>query len=334
MVRASRIIIPLLVILLALIAGAAGIRYALLLPVENDRIFDIPAGDNLSSLTGRLAGQEVLRVDEALFKVVALASRGNGPILAGQYRIKAGMDSLELLSLFRSGKVIQHRITFPEGWTLDQWLAVLWEAPYLESALPTLEHESFAGLFDIEGEPEGWFFPDTYYYVKGDTELDVLAQAHKRMKEVLRQEWNARGSVGKLTSEYDALILASIIEKETGSDADREKIASVFHNRLTLGMKLQSDPTVIYGMGQSFTGDLKRQHLRTDTPFNTYTRTGLIPTPICSPGRASIRAALAGSMHPYLYFVAKGNGESQFSITLNEHNKAVDEYQRKRTIKQ
>ena len=243
--------------------------------------------------------------------------------------MKAGMQSQDLLALFRSGKVIQYRLTFPEGLRVEEWLARLKEAPYLEARTTGMTREELGQSLGLATQFEGWLFPDTYHYILGDSDLDVLKLAVNKMRDVLGSEWDAR-AITTISSPFDALTLASIIEKETGYGPDREKIASVFHNRLDKGMRLQSDPTVIFGLGAAFDGDLKRIHLKSDTPYNTYTRKGLPPGPICSPGRASINAALGGSSHPYFYFVAMGDGRSHFSVTLEEHNKAVYRYQIKR----
>ncbi|MBT4492308.1 MAG: endolytic transglycosylase MltG, partial [Gammaproteobacteria bacterium] len=293
-------------------------------------VFDIPAGDNLSSISKRLVAMDALPVDEALFKAMALMTRDEGAILAGQYQIIADMTAEDLLALFRSGRVIQYRLTFPEGWTLDEWMMAMAEAPHLKYVSGSLSRSDLAARLGLMGDPEGWFFPDTYVYRKGDTDLTILNQAYRRMEAVLEEEWQERGPVAHITSPAEALTLASIIEKETGFEPDRPRIASVFHNRLARRMKLQSDPTVIFGLGDTFDGDLTRSHLKTDTLYNTYTRSGLPPGPICSPGRASIKAALAGSAHGYLYFVAMGEGKSFFSDTLAEHNQAVNRYQKRR----
>lgn len=326
-----RRIIPILLVPLFFVAlGAAFIDYQLSRTVGEDIVFDIPAGDNLSAITGRLAGLDALPVNQILFKTVALLTRENGAILAGQYRITADMTGSDILELFRSGRVVEYRLTFPEGWSLNEWLANLGEAPHLASLTAGLSRDQLAAEMGIEGDPEGWFFPDTYVYRKGDSDLTILRQAYERMQQILDQEWRGRGHVSHLADYSEALTLASIIEKETGHEPDRIKIASVFHNRLVSGMRLQSDPTVIYGLGEGFDGDLTRKHLRADTPYNTYTRSGLTPGPICSPGRASIRSAMAGSSHNYLYFVAMGDGKSYFSTTLEEHNRAVNQYQKRR----
>ncbi len=314
---------------LLLFAVAAGVyvKVQISVPVTEDVYFDIEPGTNLSKIAERLT-QGPLPMDDSVFKALALITRDAGAIQAGQYQLDAGMNGLEVLTKFRTGDVVQHRITFPEGWTFGQWRAALAQAPYLTMLTPRLESDQISQLLGIEGEPEGWLFPDTYQYVRGDSDIEILALAHEKMQNVLAREWARRGSFEYLKTPYDALKLASIIEKETGYEPDRQKIASVFHNRLGRDMRLQSDPTIIYGLGETFDGNLKRVHLRTDTPYNSYTRKGLPPTPICSPGEEAIAAALSGSQHPYLFFVARGDGTSKFSVTYEEHDDAVDRYQR------
>ncbi len=311
---------------------AAYICHQLSVPVSKDAIFTIEPGSNLSTIIKRLIEADLLPVDDRVFKTFALLTRDAGSIRAGQYQLKTGMPSRNVLALFRSGKVIQHRITFPEGLRTQEWLARLVEAPYLDIKTPGMTPAELSQSLGLAAELEGWLFPDTYQYILGDSDLDILKLAVLKMRQVLDSQWNSqRNSRAEttLSSPFEALILASMIEKETGYGPDREKIASVFHNRLNTGMKLQSDPTVIFGLGANFDGDLKRSHLTSDTAYNTYTRKGLPPGPICSPGRAAINAALGGSAHPYFYFVAMGDGKSYFSVSLKEHNTAVNRYQKK-----
>ncbi len=317
------------VVLLFLCSLVAGyIQTQLLVPVAKDSIFIIASGSNLSVITKRLTEDDLLPVNKIAFKAFALLTRDAGAIQAGQYQLKAGMPSQDVLALFRSGEVIRYRITFPEGLRVKDWLVRLQGAPYLEAKTRAMTRDEIGQSLGLTTELEGSLFPDTYQYTLGDSDLDVLKLAVREMSKVLGDEWHGRGMTS-ISSPFDALILASMIEKETGYGPDREKIASVFHNRLNIDMKLQSDPTVIFGLGSDFDGDLKRSHLKSDTPYNTYTRKGLPPGPICSPGRASINAALGGSSHPYFYFVAMGNGKSYFSVTLKEHNNAVNRYQKK-----
>ena len=316
-----------LLFLFSLIAVYVNDQFSVL--VSEDSVFTIESGSTLSAITKRLTVDDLLPVNNIAFKTFVLLTRGKGSIQAGQYQLKAGMPSQEVLALFRSGKVIRYSITFPEGLRVKEWLARLQQAPYLDAKTARMTRGEIVQSLGLTTELEGSLFPDTYQYILGDSDLDVLKLAVREMSEVLGDEWSGR-AMTTISTPFDALILASMIEKETGYGPDRVKVASVFHNRLDIGMKLQSDPTVIFGLGVGFDGDLKRSHLKADTPYNTYTRKGLPPGPICSPGRASINAALGGSSHPYLYFVAMGDGKSYFSVNLEEHNKAVNRYQKKR----
>ena len=316
-----------LLFLFSLIAVYVNDQFSVL--VSEDSVFTIEPGSTLSAITKRLTVDNLLPVNNIAFKTFVLLTRGEGSIQAGQYQLKAGMPGHEVLALFRSGKVIRYRITFPEGLRVKEWLARLQQAPYLDAKTAGMTRGEIVQSLGLTKELEGSLFPDTYQYILGDSDLDVLKLAVREMSEVLGDEWSGRAMTA-ISTPFEALILASMIEKETGYGPDREKVASVFHNRLDTGMKLQSDPTVIFGLGAGFDGDLKRSHLKADTPYNTYTRRGLPPGPICSPGRASINAALGGSSHPYLYFVAMGDGKSYFSVNLEDHNKAVNRYQKKR----
>lgn len=244
---------------------------------------------------------------------------------AGEYRLTPGIKPREALDLFASGKVVQYRLTIVEGWTFRQ----------LAGALATdarLRHEP--GLLDEDqwpelaarlgiGHLEGWFFPETYLFTRGDSDFDLLSRAHAAMQTELAQAWDLRAQDLPLSSPYELLILASIIERETALDDERAQVAGVFVRRLQKGMKLQTDPTVIYGLGKDFDGNLRKRDLLRDTPYNTYTRRGLPPTPIALPGRASLRAAAQPAPGDALYFVADGSGGHTFSATLEEHQAAV-----------
>ncbi len=250
-------------------------------------------------------------------------------VKAGSYEVAWGVTPLDLLSKLTRGDVSQGDIFLVEGGNFRQLRAAL-------DASPDLRHDS-RGLSDAEilrrigaseAHPEGLFFPDTYLFTKQSSDLDVLRRAYRRMKEELDRAWTQRDPEVKLGTPYQALILASIVEKETGLAKDRPEIAAVFLNRLRRGMLLQTDPTVIYGMGSAFDGNLRRRDLQTDTPYNTYTRPGLTPTPISMPGRAAILAVLHPPRSDKLYFVARGDGSSVFSRTLEDHNRAVARYQK------
>ncbi len=249
-------------------------------------------------------------------------------VRAGHYELQAGATTWELLQKITSGDVTLSGITFVEGWTLRQWRAAIAASPDIRrEGLPPADAELAQALGIESGSLEGRLFPDTYLFTRGSTERALLARALRTMDEHLAREWAVRGANLQVRTPYEALVLASIIEKETGNPGDRKRISGVFHNRLRIGMRLQTDPTVIYGMGEAFDGDLRRRDLLEDTPFNTYTRAGLPPTPIAMPGLASLRAALHPEPTRALYFVARGDGTSEFSETLADHNRAVRKYQ-------
>jgi UPF0755 protein len=248
---------------------------------------------------------------------------------AGRYAVERGITLAGLLAKLKAGDVLREKLTVVEGITFRELRALLASASELkpESAnLPVAALLKAVGA--TEPHPEGLFAPDTYVYDPGTSDLDVLRQAYRRQMKLLQEAWDARAPELPYKTPYEALIMASIVEKETGQASEREQIAGVFVNRLKLGMLLQTDPTVIYGLGEKFDGNLRKRDLVADTPYNSYTRAGLPPTPIALPGRASIEAALKPAKTSALYFVSRGDGTSQFSSTLSEHNRAVDKYQR------
>jgi UPF0755 protein len=250
---------------------------------------------------------------------------------AGTYTIQRGTTPPQLLERLVRGEQQTETVRIVEGWTFTQMRDALGKAAGLK---PTTKDMSEAQLMAALGAPgiraEGRFFPDTYNYSRGATDITVLRAAHQTMQKRLAAAWAERASGVPLASIDEALILASIVEKETGTEADRVKVASVFANRLRIGMPLQTDPTVIYGLGAAFDGNLRKRDLQADTPYNTYTRKGLPPTPIALPGAASIKAAVQPAQSKALYFVARGDGSSVFSDNLAEHNRAVNQFQRGR----
>lgn len=251
-------------------------------------------------------------------------------IRAGRYQIAAGTTPRGLLDKMVRGDVTQLQVRLIEGWTFRQVRAALARAEGLQPQSAALgDAELMARLGSPGVAPEGRFFPDTYAYSRGASDLTVLQRARRAMQRELDAAWAQRLPDTPLKTPDDALTLASIVEKETGAAADRGKVAAVFTNRLRLGMPLQTDPTVIYGLGEAFDGNLRRRDLTTDTPFNTYTRRGLPPTPIAMPGRAALRAAVQPERVDALYFVARGDGSSQFSRELADHNRAVNQFQRR-----
>lgn len=250
-------------------------------------------------------------------------------IRAGSYAAEPGITPAELLDKMVRGDESLETITFIEGWTFAQMRAALARAPGLRQSLAGQDDRTVMKALGSPDLPaEGWFFPDTYRYAKGVSDRAVLQRAHLAMKTQLERAWAQRRESLPLKSPQEALVLASIVEKETGQASDRARIAGVFVNRLRLGMPLQTDPTVIYGMGASFDGNLRRRDLQTDTPFNTYTRRGLPPHSIAMPGAQSLKAAVQPEATSALYFVARGDGSSHFSATLDEHNRAVWRYQK------
>ena len=250
-------------------------------------------------------------------------------IRAGSYEISTGASAAQLLEKMVQGDEALESVRFIEGWTFKQARAAMAQAPHLR---PVTAQWSDAQIMQALGRPsvapEGRFFPDTYRYSKGVSDLTVLRRAIDAMERKMQQAWALRLTPSPLRDPNDMLILASIIEKETGRAADRALIAGVFHNRMRIGMPLQTDPTVIYGLGDSFDGNLRKADLQRDTPFNTYTRRGLPPTPIAMPGWASLQAAVKPANTAALYFVARGDGSSVFSATLEDHNRAVYRYQK------
>ncbi|MDD0837525.1 endolytic transglycosylase MltG [Curvibacter sp. HBC61] len=251
-------------------------------------------------------------------------------IKAGSYELDASLTPRSLLNKLVRGEEALRAVTLVEGWNWRQVRAALARADQLRGDTRDLSDESIMRLLERPGvPPEGRFFPDTYTYSKGSSDVAVLRRALRAMDKKLAAAWDARADQLPLKSPEEVLTLASIIEKETGRGSDRPLIASVFINRLRSGMLLQTDPTVIYGLGERFDGNLRKRDLLTDTPWNTYTRPGLPPTPIAMPGRAALLAAVQPANTPALYFVARGDGSSQFSRTLDEHNRAVNQYQRR-----
>lgn len=251
-----------------------------------------------------------------------------GGLRAGEYRLEPGLTVAGLLALLRSGKVVMHSLTLVEGWTFAQALAAAEQEPNLQHSLTGLDNRELLQRLGFDGaSPEGLILPDTYQFPRGTSDVAFLRRAHEASEQALDAAWKGRAKDLPYQSPYDALIMASIVEKETGQPGERGKIAGVFVRRLQKGMKLQSDPTVIYGLGDRYNGDITLKDLRTDTPYNSYTRYGLPPTPICLPGRASLDAAVHPEPGKALYFVARGDGTHEFSATLKQQNAAVAKYQ-------
>ena len=292
------------------------------------RVFEIRPGTRLRQLATRLTDEGLIK-DPYFFIALAYEKQLQGQIKAGEYALTEGMRPLDLLRLFASGRSIQYPVTLIEGWTFRDALESLADHETLQTELTGLPESEIMQRVGIdEPHPEGWLFPDTYLVARASTDVDVLKRAHERMQRVLNEEWQQRAEGLPLKTPYEALILASIIEKETGLAEERPDIAGVFVRRLQRGMRLQTDPTVIYGMGEAYDGNIRRADLRQATPYNTYVIDALPPTPIALPGREAIHAALHPADGDTLYFVARGDGSHHFSPTLEEHNCAVRQYQR------
>lgn len=313
-----------------LVAGGWCVRYPFHhVPLKDSPMqFSISAGSTLRSASEQMVQAGVLRA--ALpFEVLTRLFGNPRNIKAGSYEIEDDTTPLKLMRKLTRGDYTALAITFVEGSTFRQMRKMLDEHPALKHdtvGLPDSEVLEKLGL--EQRAAEGLFFPDTYHFAQGVSDLNVLRRAHQLMEKNLSVQWQQRAPEVTLATPYEALILASIIEKETGKSVERPTISAVFLNRLRLGMKLQTDPTVIYGLGESFDGNLRKQHLLSDGPYNTYTRPGMPPTPIAMPGLGSLHAALHPARTDALYFVAKGDGSSHFSRNLEEHDRAVTRYQR------
>ena len=327
-----RLILKLFLLLCVAFAAVAGYGWwwsqqALALkssPVD----FRIEPGSSLRSAIGQIQAAGVT-VDTNALLLLARLGKAETAIKDGSYSVTQGVTPLTLLEKLVEGKVTQGEATLVEGWTFRQWRARLDNHPDLRHDAAGLSEQEIIQRLGLNlPRFEGWLLPDTYLFDKQSSDLDLLARAHRAMQARLAAEWTARAPGLPYRSPEEALVMASIVEKETGRAADRGLVAAVFVNRLRKGMLLQTDPTVIYGIGEAFDGNLRKRDLQTDTPYNTYTRAGLPPTPISMPGAASLRAALNPPPSDALYFVARGDGSSQFSRTLDEHNNAVNRYQR------
>ncbi|MDB1144736.1 MAG: endolytic transglycosylase MltG [Alcaligenaceae bacterium] len=285
-------------------------------------------------MTVREVTQEIVNqgvdVNPALFIQYMQWKGFDRQIKAGAYKIDQGDSPNRILEKLTTGEFSYERITFIEGLPIKQWIAILQKEDKLKHDLPKEKVDDFIkAYFKLDAKYiEGWFYPDTYSYVEGDTDLSVLQQAHDKMKFILDRAWKTKPKGLPYKTKYEALIMASIIQKETSKISDMPKISGVFVNRLKKGMRLQTDPTVIYGMGDKYKGNIRRRDLRADNAWNTYTRAGLPISPICNPGLDAINASLNPTKHPYYYFSAKGVGQTDtiFSKTLREHNKNVRKY--------
>lgn len=289
----------------------------------------IAPGDSFSTVLGKLRAAGVDEGQDVQWQLLAKQLDAAGKLKVGEYALQPALSPRELLLRMRQGKVLQYRVTIVEGWNIRQLRAALNRAqPLLHETAQMDDAELMAALGFAGQHPEGRFLPETYIYQRGDSDLDIFKRAHAAMEKALAAAWESRADGLPLNSPHELLTLASIIEKETGLAAERPQIAGVFARRLKLGMRLQTDPTVIYGIGSSYDGNIRKSHLTTDTPYNTYTRSGLTPTPIAMPGRAALQAAAQPAPGDSLYFVAVGDGSGAhaFSATYAEHNAAVARY--------
>lgn len=321
-----------LLLVASLVVGWLGFGYqsflsAPLLVSEEGARVEVRPGASLTAVARQLEHDGY--IDSARYFVwMARLSDSTHQIRAGEYRIDRGMTARQLLQAMVEGRVQLYALTLVEGWNFRQVMDAVRTSPYLIQTLVGLtDGEVMARLGYADEHPEGRFFPDTYHFPRGLSDVEFLRRAYRQMSEVLAYEWERRSEGLPLRTPDEALVLASIIEKETAVPAERGAIAGVFVRRLQKRIRLQTDPTVIYGMGLDFDGNLRRRDLTTDTPYNTYTRHGLPPTPIAMPGRDSIHAALHPAPGEALYFVARGDGSHHFSATLEEHNRAVLHYQ-------
>ncbi|MEQ7919098.1 endolytic transglycosylase MltG [Xanthomonas sp. WHRI 1810A] len=300
------------------------------LNLTQEQLLDVPAGSSPTGVLNRLQADGVIK-DAFWLRVYWRFNLAEQSLHSGEYRMSPGMDAKSLLTLWQKGEVVQYSLTLVEGWNFRQVRAALGKQEKLEQTLANLSDSELMTRLGHPGVfPEGRFFPDTYRYVRGMTDVELLKQAYNRLDEVLNEEWEKRAAAAPYDNPYQALIMASLVEKETGVPQERGQIAGVFVRRLQQGMMLQTDPTVIYGLGERYTGKLTRAFLKEATPYNTYVISGLPPTPIAMVGREAIHAAMNPVEGSSLYFVARGDGSHVFSANLDAHNAAVKEFQLKR----
>ena len=326
----------LILVVIAAIGGYGAYHYwqtRLQAPITLDEpmLYEVPPGAGFNRVVDDLEAQGVL-ADAWAFKLLTRVEPDRVPSLkVGEYSLEPGMSGMQVLDKLASAEVVTYSVTIPEGWTFQQMREALAEAEKLSHASVEMSDDEIMTALGHEGEhPEGRFFPDTYTYHKGVEDLEILRQANQSMEALLDEVWADRAEDLPIDTPYEALIMASLIERETGAPEERRQIAGVFKRRLERGMRLQTDPTVIYGMGDRFEGNITRADLREATPYNTYVIDGLSPTPIALPGRAALEAAVDPQEGDTLYFVAKGDGTHHFSRTLREHNNAVNRYIRRR----
>lgn len=325
----SLLISLVLLVAAAAVALAAGAWYWVHNPaaLDSERIvFKVEPGNGLRAVAQTM-NRAGIHLQEDAFVLLGRITGHDTAVQAGAYEALRGDTPLALLERMARGDMVQTRLTLVEGWTYDRIRQALREHPDVKQTLAGVSDQELLKRLGVDApSPEGLFNPDTYVFVPGTTDFEILQLAYQSQRRLLEELWAQRPEGLPLATPYEALILASIVEKETGHGADRARVAGVFINRLRAGMPLQTDPTVIYGMGDKYQGRIRKKDLQTDTPWNTYTRPGLPPTPIASPGRAALQATLDPDQHGFYYFVARGDGTSEFSRNLAEHNRAVRKY--------
>lgn len=335
--RGCRFVLIVLLLLLAIAAAGGAWLWQRYAGFSDQPIAGLQAGDSVVVVSGdsfpsvlrKLRAAGVQQGNDLEWRLLARRLNVASSLKIGEYALDPGISPSDLLLNMRNGKVISYRITIVEGWNIRQLRAAINAATPLVHVTNQLDDAALMEILGHPGQhPEGRFLPETYVYSRGDSDVDVLKRAYEAMEKTLADVWEARARDVPLRSPEEALILASIIEKETGLASERPQIAGVFARRLKLGMKLQTDPTVIYGIGSGYDGNIRRRDLLTDTPYNTYTRTGLTPTPIAMPGLDALRAAVNPAPGDALFFVALGDGSGRhiFTATLGEHNAAVARY--------
>lgn len=321
-----------LTLCIILILGCTGlvinVQYKMEQPLNlsKNQLFTLAPGTNFGQFTHQLL--QIGAIESSIWlKIYVRFFPKEGVIKAGTYQLSSEMNSKQLLSILQSGREHQFSITFIEGSTFKEWLHILRSHPNVSQTLSSSDYTKVTKQLAIkEQHPEGLFFPDTYLFTANTSDVDILKRAYRQMRDLLMKEWSNRDENLPYDTPYQALIMASIIEKESGYMAEHQIISSVFVNRLYKKMRLQTDPTVIYGLGERYQGDIKRSHLNEKTAYNTYRINGLPPTPIAMPGRSAIYATMHPELTDYYYFVSQGNGKHIFSTTLKEHNQAVAKY--------
>ena len=327
LVKISLFLLAFIIVLLVIVKSWLDNYEQSKLALFENKIFTLPAGSGRIALKSLLEKEGIITNTRPLlflFKIKPELSQ----LKAGTYLLTPNMTIKDMLTVFNQGKEFQFDIRFIEGSQFKEWLPIMAKAAYLEQTLKGKTEKEIAELVGITGADsiEGWLSPDTYSYTAHSTDLMLLQRAYKRMKVAVEEVWRERDANLPYKTSYEMLIMASIIEKETSLSEERPLVASVFINRLRKGMRLQTDPTVIYGMGENYKNQLTLKDLRTSTPYNTYTINGLPPTPIAMPSKASLIAAAHPAQTDYIYFVATGNGGHKFTTQLRDHNKAVQEY--------